>query len=185
MKSFKEFLEEEKVKNLDIKQVEEISNKGAFVTLTAFRGTINKETGKPFYSKSDNQKRNSKLESDIKTKGYKYIEVDGVFVEGHGTDNARVVKESTFLVWVDIIEKANKLKSDMIKLGEKYDQDAILYKTASSKQAMLIGTNDKDENGDPITFPSKGKRINVGKFKAGAKGEFYTRLKNGQTFAFK
>jgi beta-glucosidase/6-phospho-beta-glucosidase/beta-galactosidase len=141
--------------------------------ITAYRGR---------YPVSENKKRNSQLQAEIRSAGFGFYKVEGRYIEGYGSEVSKDVKEQAFLV---IGEKGNdngKLKGILKKFGTKYDQDSILYKSFDGK-GMLIGTQDKDEDGNAVEFPGMGKEISVGDFKPMKVSQFYSRMK-GKPFVF-
>jgi hypothetical protein len=66
----------------------------------------------------NNQKEQNKLISDLNSLGYK-------FVSGHGVYGGQ--PEESLLVFSNSDKNDFKFKMDMIKLGKKYLQDAIVY----------------------------------------------------------
>ena len=76
-----------------------------------------------------------------------------------------------------------KLKGILKKLGGKYNQDSILYKSFGVKNAMLIGTQSSDEEGNPVEFPGYNNEISVGEFKPMKVNQFYSKMK-GRPFVF-
>ena len=142
--------------------------------ITAFRGR---------YTKSENLSRNSNLQADIRAAGFGFYRMEGHYIEGFGSEVSKDVKEQSFLV---IGEKGNdngKLKGTLKKLGSKYNQDSILYKAFDSKNALLIGTQGEDEDGNPVEFPGLGKEVSVGEFKPMKVNQFYSKMK-GKPFVF-
>ena len=141
--------------------------------LTAFRGR---------YSRADNRKRNSQLESDIRSAGFGFFRIDGHYVEGFGSDRERDVREEVFLVIGDKGNDNGRLKGFLRKAGAKYNQDSVFYKPFEGK-AVLIGTQAKDEDGNAVEFPGLGVEFAVGEFKPMKMGQFYSKMK-GRAFVF-
>lgn len=127
-------------------------------------------------SRKDNQKRNLALAADLKSLGYGLTKIIGEYPEGGAS-----VKEISYFV-VDINDTGN-LESDLIKLGEKYSQDSILFAPQGSVQGMatpeLIGTNRCSNNWLGI-----GQREPFAKGKMGYGTPIYTSYVNGRPFVF-
>lgn len=146
-------------------------------TISAFRDA--RECGDGVkYTKSENKKRNSILESKLLSMGYGITKIKGVYIENYGSDNEKHVNEESFLV-VDI-ENKGTLKKDMMILGEKFEQDSITYSKPSGEY-IIISTNECP-NGYP-GFGKIGVEKKLGKSMFGKKGEFYSRV-NGRPFVF-
>ncbi len=143
-------------------------------TITAFRSARECNTGKP-YTKTENKARNKSLLNKMMTKGYSVTKIKGSYIENYGSDDEREVGESSFIV-IDIKE-SGKLKSDLLKFGEAFEQDSVIYSDAGGK-AALIGTN-KCPNG----YPGYHKSISQGAGIFGKTGEFMSRVK-GRPFVF-
>ncbi len=141
--------------------------------ITAYRGR---------YPTSENKRRNSVLQADIRAAGFGFYRVEGHYIEGYGSDVSKDVKEQCFLVIGDKGNDDGKLKGLMKKWGAKYNQDSIFYKSFDEK-AVLIGTQSKDEDGNPVEFPGLGKEVSVGVYKPMKMGQFYSRMK-GKPFVF-
>jgi hypothetical protein len=142
--------------------------------VTAFRGR---------YTKSENLSRNSNLQADIRAAGFGFYRMEGHYIEGFGSELSKDVKEQSFLVIGDKGNDNGKLKGLLKKLGNKYNQDSILYKSFDNKNAMLIGTQAEDEDGNEVEFPGFGKEISVGEFKPMKVSQFYSKMK-GKPFVF-
>lgn len=137
-----------------------------FAMLTAFRGDK---------TVAENNKRNKKLESDLRSAGYGYSKMKGAYVEDYGTDDAKDVSEASFFV-IGNSPDDKEMKDVIVKLGKKYEQDSVFFKPVGKDNGMLIGTNNSD-------FPGMGKEIDVGKWKPNKAGEFYSKMK-GRSFVF-
>jgi hypothetical protein len=142
--------------------------------VTAFRGR---------YPLPENRKRNGQLVTDIRAAGFGYYKLQGHYIEGYKTDKESDVHEEVFFIIGDKGNDNGKLKGFLKKAGAKYNQDSILYKQSDNKNAMLIGTQGKDEDGNPVSFPGMGKEVSVGEFKPMKFGEFYSKMR-GRTFVF-
>lgn len=133
--------------------------------LTAFRGQ---------YTYDENVTRNKSLSAEIRNEGYGFFYVDGYWIENRGTENEQHVKEDTLFVIGDDDnpDLEYKFESDMITLGKKYDQEAILLKTKKGIRVVEL---------------SSGNEIKLDKLSLGKIGEIYTKLrsnKNANTFIF-
>lgn len=142
--------------------------------VTAFRGR---------YPLPENRSRNAKLHADIRSAGFGFYKMQGHYIEGFGTDKEKDVHEESFFV---IGQKGNdngKLKGFLKKVGSKYNQDSILYKQYDSKNAVLIGTQGRDEDGNSVDFPGMGNEVSVGEFKPMKINQFYSKMR-GRSFVF-
>ncbi len=110
-------------------QITEVLDKGTYALVSAGKNIKDAEDN----ALSDEQvkARYDQLEADLKASGYAYTRVAGHYG----------AKEDTFLVQVHEADR-----SEMIKLGEKYKQDSIIY--TKDKQNEMIYT----------TGPDKGKK---------------------------
>ena len=136
-------------------------------TITAFRskeGCGGEDAAE--YSLDDNKKRNRQLYANLEVLGYGVTRVDGAYIENFGTKDAKEVKEDVYFV-VDLKDKGT-LKNDLMRLGEKYMQDSILF----------IGTNEC-----PNSFPVYNKTQTYNDRNMGKGGEFMTKVK-GRPFIF-
>lgn len=121
------------------------------------------------YTNAENRARNKSLEHKLKALNYTVIRIGGIYPEG-----GKMVKEQSFFV-VDAGDKGN-LRHDLIKLGEFFDQDSILF-TEKGTNGNLIGTNDCKNNN-----LRNRKTMKFNKTKFGMKGEFYSSLIRGRPF---
>lgn len=158
-----------------LSRVWEHNNKHDCGSLTAFRDARNCGKGKR-YTRKENKKRNKVLLAKLLSQGYGVTKLKGKYPEG-----GREGKEESFFV-VDLND-TGKLKSNLIKLGEKFEQDSILFipKGAINNEAQsyLIGTNHCDNN-----FLGYGKKEKFDAAKLGKKGKIYTSYVNGRPFYF-
>jgi len=148
-------------------------------TITAFRDK--KDCNNPSvenntYSKKENMQRNKSLFYKLQKLGYGVTSVKGSYIENYKSKDAKEVGENVFFV-VDL-KDTGKLKDNLKKLGEEFDQDSILFIPLSGKSAELIGTNKC-----PDTYPGYGSKVTYNKRKLGSEGEFMTRI-NGTPFIF-
>ena len=120
-------------------------------TITAFRskeGCAGPEDMP--YTRADNQKRNRQLYANLQMMGYAATAVHGAYIENYGTPDAKEVRENVYFV-VDI-KDTGRLRDDLVKLGNKYQQDSILFIPVGGAGSILIGTNDC-----PNSYPGFGK----------------------------
>ena len=144
-------------------------------TISAFRYAKNCGEGE-VYAKNENKQRNTILKAKILRMGYTITPIKGVYIENYNSNNERDVNEESFLV-IDINDKS-KLRDDLIKLGEMFEQDSITYSKANGEY-YIIGTNKC-----PNSYP--GYRIvhRLGSTIYGEGGEFHSKVK-GRPFEFK
>lgn len=172
MKSFIDYVEHYngQVKNLNESSLSRLWRKyqdSDSGTITAFRGE---------YSKDENMKRNAELKAALLGAGYSVTAVDGVYIENYGSKNEKRVKEKSFIVFD--YNHTGKLKADLKKFGQKYDQDSITFNSVSEGKYYLIGTSKREDS-----YPGFGKEIKLGKPMFGKSGEFYSSV-NGRPFVF-
>lgn len=145
-------------------------------TITAFR--IKRDCGEgEIYTKKENMARNKSLLAKLMTKSYGVTKVNGYYIETYNTPDAIEVGENVFLV-MDLHDNGN-LRSDLLRLGEEFEQDSILFVPKGGKQGTLIGTNKC-----PSGYPGYHKTVSYKKFIFGETGEFHTRV-NGRPFVLK
>lgn len=135
--------------------------------ITAYRGD---------YSIKQNEERNSNLISDIRSAGFGYVAVTGHYIENKGTDKEQKVVEKSFIV-ISSANDSNKLKNFLQRTGIKYNQDSVLYKAASSEQAVLIGTASG-------RWPGLNTEVPVGTWHANKIDSYYTQMKGHRSFTF-
>lgn len=134
--------------------------------ITAYRGDN---------TRKENKLKNKALAAILQSKGYGITKVKGSYIENYKREDAREVSEDTFMV-VDIKDNGN-LRDNLIKIGEKFAQDSILFVHKGGKISELIGTN---KNG----YPGYKKSVQMKNAIYGKSGEFMTRV-NGRPFVFK
>ena len=128
------------------------------------------------YTKKENRQRNKSLRAKLVSMGYGVTGVHGTSIEGD-----KKTKEESFFV-VDLEDNGN-IKKDLMKLGEMFEQDSILFVPKGSikgeDKAILIGTNrcPKNEIGYHGT-------ISFNKGKLGYDAKIYTSYVNGRPFIF-
>lgn len=144
----------------------------SFGIITAFRGD---------YTYEINKQLNRELHNDLRTKGLVAdVIIKGIYKEHYGTAEEKEVKEEAFIVFPKIGSdgEVSGLKKTLMKLGQKYDQDSILFKSIQDENAYLIGTSKRVN-----AFPSYHEEYNVGRFHPKSIGEFYSRMR-GKAFSF-
>lgn len=122
-------------------------------------------------SGGENKSATAKLESALRSSGYTFERAKGGFVENKGTPDEKAVDGERSFVVTDT-HRVGGLKKFAQKMGQKFDQDAILYVVKG--RASLIGTT-KNRDVDP----KFGQKMAIGKAKFGVKGEYYTKVKDG------
>lgn len=157
----------------------ELQKNRSFGCITAFRDT--RTVNDKVITNTTEYKRqlNRQLISDLRARGYDTsIRFRGTYIENYGTENEKEVKEDVILVLSvakneeePIEETSERLKKDLMNLGEKYNQDSILFKPYNDPFAYLIGTSKTCE------FPEYHDEISVGRFHPKAIGEFYSRMR--------
>jgi len=125
------------------------------------------------YTRKENLQRNSMLLIDLKKK-FDITPVKGSFIENYGTPDAVEVGENVF--FVSDSSKSGHLRSELTRLGTKYDQDSVLYITDGGQLGLLIGLK---EDG----FPQIGSQIELKHPIFGKEGEFMTKVR-GRPFVF-
>lgn len=138
--------------------------------VTAFRGND--------LPLSDNRALNNKLEADIKRSGFGYFKMKGRYVKNFGTPDATPSDEESFLIIGKNGNDSGNLLSFLKKMGEKYQQESILYKPFDSTDARLVGTSHTSD------FLKFGQVMSVGTWHPNRAGEFHSVMKGGRTFAF-
>ena len=143
--------------------------------MTAFRNSRDCGEGAE-YTKKENRQRNRKLSAQLRSLGYGVTKVHGKYPEG-GRDG----KEESFFI-VDLKDTGN-LERDLMKLGEEYEQDSILFIPKGSIQgddkAYLMGTNHCPKN--DIKYHEK---FTFNKGRLGYDSPIYTTFVSGRPFIF-
>ena len=140
--------------------------------LTAFRA---QEDGE-ILTKQDNKLRNAALFTDLKKLKYSITKIQGTYPE-----SGKNVSETSF--FVTNINDDKDFEKNLKKLGEKYDQDSILFVPKGAIEnkatAYLIGTNHSKDN-----WLSYGQKEEFQKGKLGVSSPIYTSKINGRPFIF-
>ena len=146
-------------------------------TISAFRGRENCGEGNKI-DKNTNKTNNAILKRKLLAMGYGVTKVTGTYIENYGESNAQKVKEESFIV-VDLKDAGN-LQSDLVKLGQYFEQDSITFSKPNGEYYLV------SSNTCPTGYPGKGKvgvSIKLGKPFFGKSGEFYSTV-NGRPFVF-
>jgi len=146
-------------------------------------GIISAERGRYANDPKTNRERGKSLERDIRDSGMGFVRLKGNYIEGHGTPQARKVSERSYLVIGRKGDDNGQMLGFLRKHGAKYNQDSVLHVGGHTNVATLVGTQDKDEDGNAVTFPGKGKTHTLGTWHPQKMGEFYTSMKK-KTFTF-
>lgn len=135
--------------------------------ISAFRKTFNR---------AENDKRNRLLMGELLSKGFSVTKLVGKYPEGGTT-----VSENSFFV-ADIKDTAT-LFNTLIELGEKFNQDSILFIPAGTVEgtakAFLCGTNHEESN---WLGYHKQQPFDVGRM--GHENPIYTSYVRGRPFMF-
>lgn len=114
-------------------------------------------------SPAENNRARHELQRDIQSAGYGYAHVKGV-----GQEDSEAVSEPSLLVIGHEGDDKGKLKKDLVRLGQKHGQFAVLHKQHGEDNAKLVYTNQD----------ALGKEDDLGKFHANdTTAKFFTRLK--------
>jgi hypothetical protein len=150
------------------------TRKHDFGTITAFRDARECGEGTP-YTYKENMKRNAMLFSLLRAKQYSITSIRGSYIENYGSENAKEVSENSFIV-IDINDRGD-LKETLMSLGEKFEQDSIIFGKAGEK-GILIGTSEC-----PHAYPGYHIEEPQGGAIFGQSGEFMSRVR-GRPFVF-
>ena len=167
MKTFSEYLNEEMINESGLSRLWKKYQECDSGTISAFRGER---------TRKENMENSGKLSAALVGAGYSVTSVDGVYIENYGTSDAKKVKEKSFIVFD--YKKKGTLKKDLMKLGEKFDQDSITFNSVEDGVYALIGTSKRDNS-----YPGYHKEVKLGKPMFGKNGEFFSTVK-GRPFVF-
>jgi hypothetical protein len=127
--------------------------------ITAFRNS---------YTRSENLQRNKALRAEL-MRHYDVTALRGSYIENYGTPDAVEVGENVFFV-VDSYGTGH-LERDLRRLGERYEQDSILYVPKGAEEGYIIGTSKE------APWPGYGTREKLGHPVFGKSGEFMTKVR--------
>ena len=122
------------------------------------------------------KRRNTEdLLNKLRSAGYGVTHVNGSYIENYGSPDQVEVKEPSYFV-VDLQDRG-RLRQDLFRLGEFYDQDSIIFGEAG-QQGILIGTSQRENSypGYKVENPQGGAVF-------GKSGEFMSRV-HGRPFIF-
>lgn len=150
-------------------------------TITAYRSEEIDKDGNVVktYTTKENQGRNKILLSKLRSK-YNITKVKGAYIENYGSSREKEVGESVFFV-VDNQERGD-LEKVLKNLGQKFNQDSIMFIPKGTNKGTLWGTK-KDEFGDQDSYPEFGQKQVFKKAVWGKEGEFMTKVR-GRPFLF-
>lgn len=131
--------------------------------ITAFRHDIDGE----ILTREQNLKRNRALLAELRSR-YNVTQMKGAYIENYGSPDEKEVGENVFFV-VDQSD-AGRLEKDLRKLGQKWNQDSVLYVPRGAPEGYLIGTR---EGG----YPGMGRRARLNHPVFGQGGQFMTKVK--------
>lgn len=157
---FKKMMNESSLSRLYLKYKEFDSG-----TISACRGNL---------SKKENLDRTHALKTDLIKLGYSVTAIKGVYKENYGKSDEIEVHEDSFIVFDH--KGSNDLKDNLIKLGQKYNQDSVTYSSVKDGKYYLIGTNSTG-------YPGMNKSVELGSAMFGKNGEFFSTVR-GRPFVF-
>ena len=127
------------------------------------------------YELEENLERTKQLQEKLNVNDLvTYIKLKGFYIGWYVTTGEKAPPyEISSLLTCLVRDDGGRLKGLLKKLGREFNQDSILYKPFDKKEAVLIGTNNKDENEKP-TLPGMDSVSSTGKFHPLRMGEFHT-----------
>jgi hypothetical protein len=129
------------------------------------------------YNYSQNQQRNKNLIAKLFSLRYGVTAIRGGYIENYNTPDAKEVSENSY--FIEDSNDHHNLKSDLIKLGEYFDQDSILFIEHGGVNSYLIGTSHRENS-----YPGFGVFKIFKNTVFGQNGEFHTKV-SGRPFIFK
>ena len=135
---------------------------------------------KPRLPMDKNLNRHGELRNLIRQSGnYNYISLVGYWEDDKGIKK----KEYSFFIFSDA-EHEEELKLDLLKWGELFNQEAIVFKPHDNKEAYLYGTSDiNKDTGKPFNM-KRGDNFSVGTFTTTKLDDIFSQTKGGKRFAF-
>ncbi len=128
----------------------------AFGMMTAFRGER---------FEADNVKKNIALASEIRAAGYGYFWLKGYTIENEGTPDEKHVNEDSLFV-ISSGSDSEKLKSTLLSLAKKYDQESIFFKPAGESKGYILAASGVTLAGPLTLHPEQ-------------MGKYYSKMKSG------
>ncbi len=127
------------------------------------------------YELEENLERTKLLQEKLEVnKLVTYIKLKGFYIRWYVPTREKAPPyEISFLLTGLDKDDDGCLKGLLKKLGREFNQDSILFKPFDKEEAVLIGTNDKDENEKP-TWLGMNSLASAGKFHPLKMGEFHT-----------
>lgn len=165
--------ENETITNLDESSLSRIKshvdNNRPLAIVTGFRGEL---------SLADNRARNKAIKQLVRSFGLGFVQVKGAYVEKVDGKPQEVFEESILIIGEP--EKGDQLKELAVKIGKKYDQDSILFRSDDGK-GMLISTR-----ADSFVGPVGKEQVldGGGKWSIYKMGDYFTQMKGGRRFIF-
>lgn len=141
-------------------------NSKSWGIVTASRGEL---------TPAENKQRNKELENDLRKLGLGFVHVDGMWREckdrdidySKCPDDMKVpTEEKSYFV-------PNASKEAITKLGNKYQQDSVLFADEDTKK-----------RGEATYISANGSEFNIGKFTAGKVSQGYSKMKGDKVFTF-
>lgn len=159
-------LKELQLHEMNLGRLWQHNEKSNWGMITSFRGDK---------SLQDNKKTNSQLEREIRVQNFGFVKVIGHYIENLGSSDERKVREESYIVISSPADKG-KLKTFLIKQGQKYNQDTVLYKEPG-KNPILIGTNHN-------SWLGLGKTHQLGSWHPNKLSSIYTQMTGHSSFTF-
>lgn len=108
--------------------IQHIEGSGTFAAISAYRGEL---------SQKENRERHNELRRDIRSMGYGYIEMDaGYTYQSQRGKEVQALEESFFIPGIK--------KEDAPYLGQKYDQESIIWKDPTQFAVIFSDTGAVD-----------------------------------------
>lgn len=123
------------------------------------------------FKRPENEDRHFDLKADVRGLGYGFIEMDGGYIETRG-GKVMVTNELSLFI-------PNISLKHLIELGNKYDQESVIYKgLAEFRMVATSGHESKSVGATLQDFYNKGGRRNIDLSKEAVK-EFFSALLKG------
>ena len=134
-----------------------------------------KKSDEPYkYSLREKKLRNRNLSAYLIKKGYGVTKINGNYIEGYGTIDAKELGEASYFV-VNLDNDPDFFKT-LFAISEYYNQDCFLYKEAGDNPAYNVGTN-------ACEYPGYSNKVSLGKLHVNVDSEFLSRIKKN-SFSF-
>lgn len=119
-------------------------------------------------SNRENRSNNKSLEFDLRKAGYGFIRANGGTIETQDDGSKVPVLEPSYIVVAPKDDDGGKLKEFLSHHGQKYNQDAVMFKSRDDSDVYELSTHERNA---PL-----GTQINRGKHHPGRWGEYFTAL---------